>query len=414
MTNTPLVSSRSYIRKALLLASGHCRTRRLILSAKWASEQLIGLYSLIDGKPESSISNVFGESLNSENFYDNHLAEYREVEMSNRETDLSCVADSFLDLREYARTSHLLRDESHPRLKFIAMYSTYLAGEQALEDRNRDLLAPVNRQKDNNLEFLGLNERLWGEVAGMLTTMSTLNNSSGMSNGGRMSNGGISELSPTRKRRMDDRDTQREHSSAWTANLPDSSLPASALATRPDPFLLYLYGLVLTNSLRFAEAKKMLVASISVYPFVWSAWKELAVIVSHQGGTASVVKELAPHVPPFMLKFFLIHLYIEFNIRPVSTTPQAIISSLSSLFPSSLSLAVTIVQDKYHSDDYDACEEIMQDIMDRDPYMIEYTDIYSNLLFVRHKMQKLGYLAKMVTDTDKYRPETCCVLGVYS
>ena len=40
-------------------------------------------------------------------------------------------------------------------------------------------------------------------------------------------------------------------------------------------------------------------------------------------------------------------------------------------------------------------------------------DTYSNILYVKESFAKLSYLAHKAALTDKYRPETCCVIGNY-
>ena len=40
-------------------------------------------------------------------------------------------------------------------------------------------------------------------------------------------------------------------------------------------------------------------------------------------------------------------------------------------------------------------------------------DVYSNVLYVRGEKAKLSYLAHRVAKTDRYRPESCCVIGNY-
>lgn len=48
-----------------------------------------------------------------------------------------------------------------------------------------------------------------------------------------------------------------------------------------------------------------------------------------------------------------------------------------------------------------------------DPHRIDYLHHYSDLLFVRDAKSKLAFLAQLMTATDKFRPETCYVVGNY-
>lgn len=40
-------------------------------------------------------------------------------------------------------------------------------------------------------------------------------------------------------------------------------------------------------------------------------------------------------------------------------------------------------------------------------------DTYSNILYVKEQFAALSHLAHRVAATDKYRPETCCIIGNY-
>ena len=40
-------------------------------------------------------------------------------------------------------------------------------------------------------------------------------------------------------------------------------------------------------------------------------------------------------------------------------------------------------------------------------------DVYSNILYVQEAFGPLSHLAHRLASSDKYRPETCCVIGNY-
>lgn len=48
-----------------------------------------------------------------------------------------------------------------------------------------------------------------------------------------------------------------------------------------------------------------------------------------------------------------------------------------------------------------------------EPYCVDGLDIYSNILYVRNNTAKLSYLAHFVSTIDKYRPETCFIVGKF-
>lgn len=47
-----------------------------------------------------------------------------------------------------------------------------------------------------------------------------------------------------------------------------------------------------------------------------------------------------------------------------------------------------------------------------DPYRLDNLDTYSNLLYVKEMNTQLADLAHTVVTIDKFRVETCCVIGI--
>lgn len=58
--------------------------------------------------------------------------------------------------------------------------------------------------------------------------------------------------------------------------------------------------------------------------------------------------------------------------------------------------------------------EIFQHLQDIDPYRLDNLDTLSNLLFVKEMKKEMASLAQRAVEINKYRPETCCVIGEYS
>ena len=64
--------------------------------------------------------------------------------------------------------------------------------------------------------------------------------------------------------------------------------------------------------------------------------------------------------------------------------------------------------------EFDEAEEMFDTIVQTDPYRLDDLDVYSNILYVMEKSSKLAYLAQLATLTDKFRVETCCIVGLTS
>jgi anaphase-promoting complex subunit 8 len=54
---------------------------------------------------------------------------------------------------------------------------------------------------------------------------------------------------------------------------------------------------------------------------------------------------------------------------------------------------------------------LFDQLAEEDPYSLEGMDFYSNVLYVMERRAKLSFLAHNAVLVDKYRPETCCIIG---
>ena len=90
------------------------------------------------------------------------------------------------------------------------------------------------------------------------------------------------------------------------------------------------------------------------------------------------------------------------------------LSHLDRIFPSSQFLQTQRALLLYHNKELEEAETIFSTIIQRDPHRIDSLDHYSNILYVMGTRPKLAFLAQLATATDKFRPETCCVVGNYS
>ena len=90
-----------------------------------------------------------------------------------------------------------------------------------------------------------------------------------------------------------------------------------------------------------------------------------------------------------------------------------ILEYLLIIMPNFLFLKSMNAMISYNYMDYVNAEIIFDDIVKHDPYRLEDLDIYSNILYVMQKYSKLTYLAQFVSQLDRFRPETCCIVANY-
>jgi anaphase-promoting complex subunit 8 len=54
---------------------------------------------------------------------------------------------------------------------------------------------------------------------------------------------------------------------------------------------------------------------------------------------------------------------------------------------------------------------LFEQLEKKDEFSVENMEYYSNILYVKENHAKLSILAHKAHTTDKYREETCCIIG---
>eukprot|EP00897_Mesotaenium_endlicherianum_P009716 jgi/Mesen1/8773/ME000524S08071 len=176
-----------------------------------------------------------------------------------------------------------------------------------------------------------------------------------------------------------------------------------------DGFGLYLYGLVLKELQRHVAAREVLCISVSAYPWNWSAWLELQTLCTDFEALGAVLAAL-PAPQHWMAAFFEAAALLDLQRNAEGLAKYA---ALRALFPrSELVLAATATV-HYNLRDFDEAQALFERLLAADPYRVDGLDTYSNILYVKECFAALSFLAHKAVLTDKYRPETCCVVGNY-
>ncbi|ORX92888.1 anaphase-promoting complex subunit Apc8 [Basidiobolus meristosporus CBS 931.73] len=175
-----------------------------------------------------------------------------------------------------------------------------------------------------------------------------------------------------------------------------------------DSFCLYLYALILLKKNMEQKAVDALVKSLNKYPYNWSAWLELSGCISNQDTLEKILPELNNH---FMAKFFVTHTANELHFN--TELIQQDLELLLCLFPGSDYLKTQKAMHFYNTREFDEAEAIFDELIEKDPFRLDNLDTYSNVLYVMEKKAKLSFLAHNSACVDKYRPETCCIIGNY-
>jgi anaphase-promoting complex subunit 8 len=239
---------------------------------------------------------------------------------------------------------------------FLALYARYIAGEKRKDEESEMVLGPADGGQTTNRELPALARGLEGYF-----------NSK-------------AELDP-----------QNRHSQGW---------------------LEYLYGVVLAKSKHDAAAQHWLLQSVRLNPYHWGAWEELSSLLSNVDDLSRIFD---PSTLPqnVMTLIYQTHAAIDLSITSDSRATYTSLQSLLQIFPKSTFLQTELALLHYHSKEFDSAATLFQDILTSHPHRLDALDHYSNILYVMSDRPKLSFLAHLATSTDKFRPETCCVVGNY-
>lgn len=171
-----------------------------------------------------------------------------------------------------------------------------------------------------------------------------------------------------------------------------------------DGYGLYLYGVVLKKLDLNQLAITVFLESVHLAPTMWGSWLELAPLIADLNKLRSLA--LPNHwMKHFFIGYTLIEIFL--NEEGITTFEELQQAGFSKCLYTTQQIAIA-----YHNKrSVDKAIEIFQHIQHNDPYRLDYLDIYSNLLFVRELKTEMAALAHRAVEINKYRPETCCVIG---
>ncbi|KAG7394702.1 Anaphase-promoting complex subunit 23 [Phytophthora boehmeriae] len=326
------------------------------------------------------------------------------------EVDRFEAAKACFDVGEYLRAHHMLANgeaiateaetvdamrRPAQKTRFLKYYALYLAGEKAKEEMDLEMnVTGTSKEMDRNLHRQGTNPHLkelylalsagyqrnsldsfglylYAVVLKRLgyntsTGSTQVQSSTPIS----MKNRHRADFAEEQKRQqLNDIDGDNSRTGHCNSDASGTSSPTFDVTTR---FIL--------------------VESIRRYPWNWSAWMELA---AHS---------------PFMSNLFQAHVLLD---QQQNDAARALLTNLEALFPQSTYLLAQQALTSYHIRDFDQSQEQFEQLALRDPHRMENMDVYSNVLYVREDKTELSRLAHRALKVEKYRPETCCIIGNY-
>ncbi|KAG7256030.1 hypothetical protein CRUP_002611, partial [Coryphaenoides rupestris] len=167
------------------------------------------------------------------------------------------------------------------------------------------------------------------------------------------------------------------------------------------------YGVVLRKLDLLKEAVEVFVEATHTLPLHWGAWLELCNLVTN----IEMLKSLS--LPDCWIKdFFMAHIYTE--LQMIKEALQKYQSLIEAGFSKSTYIISQIAVAYHNIRDIDQALALFNELREQDPYRIENMDTFSNLLYVKSMKPELSYLAHNLVEIDKYRVETCCVIGEHA
>ncbi|KAL8973565.1 MAG: hypothetical protein Q9197_002188 [Variospora fuerteventurae] len=234
---------------------------------------------------------------------------------------------------------------------FLALYAKYIAGEKRKDEDSEMILGPMDNGTIANKELVGIGRTLEAWF-----------------------------------------DTRR----------------AEGKEGRNQGWLECLYGIVLAKGNSDTAAKQYLIKAININPWNWAAWLELKDLLN----SLEALRATYPLLPHNILTL-LFNIDASQSLYLTSPEIHSSLTELLRIFPTSPFLLTQRALLHYHTKSYDEASAIFSQLIQQDPHRLDSLDHYSNVLYVMSNRPRLAFLAQLATATDKFRPETCCIVGNY-
>ncbi|KAF2208608.1 hypothetical protein CERZMDRAFT_48953 [Cercospora zeae-maydis SCOH1-5] len=349
-----------------------CNERCLYFAAQWSAELLNSFEDPIEAVEGDGSDTEIDDDEPPVPTIQTSNRDSKEVRREAKELRRYLMAKSFFDCREFDRCAAVFLPSQlahaapsyetlHPsdtpknlsqKSLFLALYARYLSGEKRKNEESETILGPHDGPLTANKE-----------VPGVATVLEEYFNA----------RGGLQDL------------------------------------TNSDGWLDYLYGIILIKSKSERLAMQWLLRSVNLNPWNWSAWLELASLIE----TAEQLDDTFKASLPKNIMTFIFIIYCSQELFQQDQQVFDTLTRMLDIFPRSAFLIQQKALLLYHMRDYDAATSLFEDLLRRFPHRLDAMEIYSNLLYVLQNRPKLATLAAMASDTDKFRPETNCILGNY-
>ncbi|CAK7245065.1 MAG: Anaphase-promoting complex subunit 8 [Sporothrix thermara] len=393
------------LRSALQDAVVKCSERCLYQSAKWAAELLTSI-------PDSAVDSTAGHNIPPGAPLVTQNVDPAEARLEAAEINRYLLAKSFFDCREYDRCAAVFL----PDALMAGVLSSY-------RQSHRDLFDGETRKSDKaGGDALHTSAVGDGDAAGAAAETST---------------GKLPELSQKslflalyaklisgeKKKDEEVEMVMGPHDTGDVANR-QLHVISAYLQTWFDQnragmdddeervvsqgWLEYLYGMVLAKEKNEKEAMEWFIRSVHRFPMNWGCWQEMTMLIAR----VDELNKIAPRLPQNIVSF-MFHLHASLELYQQGHNLATSVEQLLSIFPGSSFLLTCNALLAYHSKDLIAAEQHFSMLLAQHPHRLDALDHYSNILYVLNMRPKLAFLAHLCSSLDKFRAETCVVIGNY-
>jgi len=109
----------------------------------------------------------------------------------------------------------------------------------------------------------------------------------------------------------------------------------------------------------------------------------------------------------------MFHIHASLELYQTGPTLATSLDQLLTIFPTSSFLLTCKALLAYHSKDLMTAEQDFSQLLSLHPHRLDSLDHYSNILYVLNLRPKLAFLAHLCSSVDRFRPESCVVVGNY-
>ncbi|CAI4938712.1 BBT_HP_G0013350.mRNA.1.CDS.1 [Saccharomyces cerevisiae] len=394
------------IRIQLRKAATELSRWKLYGSSKWAAEALAGLAEAIDVDQTHSLADE--SPLRNKQGVPKQMFEIPQngFGLSETEYDLYLLGSTLFDAKEFDRCVFFLKDVTNPYLKFLKLYSKFLSWDKKSQESMENIL-----------------------TTGKFTDEMYRANKDGDGSGNE-------DINQSGHQRANLKMVSNEHESQLNISsiLKEINTFLESYEIKIDDdeadlglaLLYYLRGVILKQEKNISKAMSSFLKSLSCYSFNWSCWLELmdclqkvddALLLNnylYQNFQFKFSENLGSQRTiefNIMIKFFKLKVFEELNGQLEDYFED--LEFLLQVFPNFTFLKAYNATISYNNLDYVTAESRFDDIVKQDPYRLNDLETYSNILYVMQKNSKLAYLAQFVSQIDRFRPETCCIIANY-